>query len=334
MSASLSMALDENGVLVHVDDVPNGKLCNCTCPHCSSTLVAKNRGKNRDHHFAHSSGHECEGAYETALHLLAKEVLRETGMLMLPESEDKSFPSGLVVFKSVEIEKYDERYDIRPDADCVMENGERILVEFLVTHKVTGAKRRIIIDNNLRCVEIDLNYHSLDKECLKSFLINSSTDREWVKIVQQFTQKANTSGSSTSIRSAAYEKVASFIKEVFDTGTLLISPFGNSYYDLRKLGYDTCETKVKYHGFKSDLLLYRSLYNNKGYISINIRGRSRYYFKKPEELKVIDIIVGNVGISEMKKRAISENGRLKDDFGMRLNYDGFINKQNYNYENN
>lgn len=73
----LSYAIDTNGNLVHIDNVANGKKCGCFCPACQEPLVAKNGGKKKIHHFAHFSDINCEFAYETMLHLLAKEKIRK-----------------------------------------------------------------------------------------------------------------------------------------------------------------------------------------------------------------------------------------------------------------
>ncbi len=70
-------ALDLNGQLVHVDNVPNGSKCGCRCPACNEPLIAKNNGTKKVHHFSHSSGKICEFAYETMLHLLAKERVQK-----------------------------------------------------------------------------------------------------------------------------------------------------------------------------------------------------------------------------------------------------------------
>ena len=79
----LTYALDESQALVHVDDVPKGLKCGCACPHCGAKLYAKNGGIIREHHFAHEHGAECEGAYESSMHRLAKEILQTTGCIML-----------------------------------------------------------------------------------------------------------------------------------------------------------------------------------------------------------------------------------------------------------
>ncbi len=77
MDAYLTYAVSENGHLVHVDDVPNGGACGCTCPKCGSKLIAKNKGQHNQHHFAHVMENDCIKPEESALHLMAKEILSE-----------------------------------------------------------------------------------------------------------------------------------------------------------------------------------------------------------------------------------------------------------------
>lgn len=73
----LTYALDSSNKLKHIDAVENGMACGCVCPCCKEKLMAKNGGTKRMHHFAHASGVDCEGAYETMLHLLAKERIQD-----------------------------------------------------------------------------------------------------------------------------------------------------------------------------------------------------------------------------------------------------------------
>ena len=70
-------AFDINHKLVHIDDVDNGCNCNCTCPCCGEKMIARNGGKIREHHFAHSSGTDCVGYRETLLHILSKQIIQE-----------------------------------------------------------------------------------------------------------------------------------------------------------------------------------------------------------------------------------------------------------------
>ena len=327
MGAFLTFALDEGGALVHVDDVAKGMKCGCYCPHCDAPLYAKNAGQIREHHFAHAHGHECEGAYESSLHLLAKEVLQEAGRIMLPQSNTGAFPSGLVRIHNVEVEKWDERYGFRPDVEGIMDNGERLLIEFMVSHKVDGKKRQTIVDNHLKCIEIDINYQALDLAELKEFLTGSADDRKWIVSMPPPTKHAGESFSYG--RNPMYEKTRDILKEIFDEGTITIHPYFASFlhpdksYDLRKIGYDVCEVNTKYRGFKSDLLLFRSQKEDKGHISINIRGRRRSEdFRYPKGLRIIDIIFKAIGSEESTKQRLKE-GDLVGDLGMTIEYYGF-----------
>ena len=320
MGAFLTYALDEGGALVHVDDVAKGAKCACHCPHCDAPLYAKNAGTQREHHFAHAHGHECEGAYESSMHLLAKEILQETGRIMLPKSNGSHFPTGSVRIHNVEIEKWDDRYGIRPDAEGIMDNGERLLIEFYVSHKVDGKKRQIIVDNHLKCIEIDINYQARDKAELKDFLTVTDEDRKWIVSMPP---PPKSKGESFSYgRDPMYEKTRDILKEIFDEGTITIHPYAKSF-DLRQLGYDVCEVNTKYRGFKSDLLLFRSQEKYKGHISINIRGRRRRRdFRSPKELRIIDIVFKAIGSEESTRQRLKD-GDLVSDLEMNVEYYGF-----------
>lgn len=326
MGSFLTYALDLAGKLVHVDDVPTGNKCNCNCPHCNSPLYAKNKGQVRDHHFAHAHGHECEGAYESSLHLLAKEIIQETGRIMLPKSNNCHFPAGSTPIHNIAVEKWDEQYEIRPDAEGFTDNGERILIEFYVSHKVDSKKRQIIIQNHLKCIEIDINYQALDKSELRRFLTRSDENRRWIVSMPQPSESKGNSKSSG--KNPMYAKTRDILKEIFDDGTITIYPNATSIYDLRKLGYDVCEVNTKFRGFKSDLLLYRSKKEDKGYISINIRGRSRdEFFDFPKDLRVIDIVFKAPSDTEAGTRRRLKDGDLTGDLGMLVDYYGFKHKE-------
>ena len=126
-----------------------------------------------------------------------------------------------------------------------------------------------------------------------------------------------------------YEKTRDILKEIFDEGTITIHPYTASFshqnkpFDLRKVGYDVCEVNTRWRGFKSDLLLYRSRKEDKGHISINIRGRRRSVgFRYPKGLRIIDIIFNALG-SEDSTRQRLKDGDLVGDLGMTVEYFGF-----------
>lgn len=300
MSAFLTYALDANDELVHIDMVQNGGACQCRCPKCKSLLDAKNGGLIREHHFAHSHGHFCKGAYETALHLLAKQIILEQGGIMLPESDDNNKPHGFVKLENIKVEQWDDTYKIRPDVEGFMNDGRRIIIECLVTHKVNDKKQKIIIDNNLLCIEIDLRWFELNKSVLQKFLTQETEDRKWIE-KREKTQSSDGEGS-VSYRNPRFDIARDILKNTFDSQGLILHPRVGSYYKLKDWGYDACDTDVNLRGFKTDLLLFRSHKENKGFISIIFRGRRRNSNSKiPRNLRIIDIIINQESEEEIRK---------------------------------
>ena len=325
MSALLTYALDKNGAMAHVDAVANGAECECLCPHCHAPLVAKNgvpRG-GRQHHFAHANGHECSGAYESSIHLLAKEVLKEARCICLPITGDRRLPSGHVVLRNIEAEKSDKTYGIKPDLEGIMTNGERLLIEFNFTHKVDLHKRKVIVENHLKCVEIDLKYQAIDKISLREFLINSDERRRWI-VAMPPTIPSKESFSFSSGRKDIFIKTREILKEVFDSNNFWIKPFHwkRQYYDLKALGYDVCEVGANYLGFKADLLVYRSRKENKGRIAICLRGKKRSECDRPKDLRVIDIVI-NTDLKENYIREFFQSGKFDEAYSIHYNYFGF-----------
>lgn len=187
MDAYLTYAVGAKGHLVHVDDVPNGEACGCTCPECDSKLIAKNKGQHNQHHFAHVGGSDCVGAVESALHLMAKEILSEGKKIMLPR-----YPlqvGGVRLFKSIEVESYDKELSLRPD--CVGDTaGQKLWVEFKRSHEVDTDKAAKIKSAKIECVEIDINACPLDPLKMKEFLEESSENRQWIYFKGQESSKS------------------------------------------------------------------------------------------------------------------------------------------------
>ena len=304
MSGFLTYAHDNSKKLVYIEDVEGGNKCNCFCPNCGAPLDAKNRGEIRDHHFAHSKGHsECKGAYETMLHLLAKEIIEEAGCIMLPNSGNNGFPSGSVQLRSVEVEKWDEENSIRPDIQGIMSNGERLLIEIRVSHKVDPKKRKTIIESGIKCIEIDVRWFGVNKQTLKSFLLHSPEKRSWIQPNKDYVKKEGTSFSNG--RNPLHKQAIEFLKKKFQEEDLCIS-WGGDRHSLKCYGYDVCESFKDFRGYKSDLLLYRSNKEDKGYISIGIRGRSRGEKNNyPLDIRLIDIIIRDgLGLERLKNNSV------------------------------
>lgn len=176
----LTYALKE-GQIVFIDEVPNGNKCSCICPKCGNTLCAKNNENNvRVHHFAHENGKECEGAFESIVHKMAKELLEAWKKICLPNRE-------ILKFDKVLQEKEDEETGLRPDCTCISEN-EIFWIEFNFTHKIDETKKHKIKKQKKNCLEIDLRkfIEEFDitksdlREKLQDFLFNKNKWREWI----------------------------------------------------------------------------------------------------------------------------------------------------------
>lgn len=302
MGALLTRAWDENKVLVHVDDVPKGASCGCICPICETPLYAR-QGEKRTHHFSHAYNHNCKGSDETLLHKMAKEVLLDVGKIMLPPSSG-DFPSGLVKLHNVESEKWEEQYHIKPDVVGIMGNGIPLLIEFYVSHKIDRRKRKIILNNNLNCLEIDLGFQDYDKVSLREFLINSTEDREWIAIEEPVQKTETDNVSYSSKRNPVYGLASDMLKQIFKEKTLYLHPYleyqGNysmfdsdALFDLKELGYDFHKAHYNNRRFKCDILLSKIKENGKRcFIAISVRGRCRSEgFRHPKGWMIIDIIL-------------------------------------------
>lgn len=170
---NLIYALNANGKPVHIDSVPNGRACGCRCPRCNGELEARNGGTERAHHFAHGDGADCVGAVESAIHCLAKEILKETLCVCLPQG------AGIQKFDRIDTEKNYLELKLRPD--CVGYYGNKQLwVEFKRTHEVDAQKAGKIISAHIDCIEIDLNECGQDKDALREFITQRIEKRKWI----------------------------------------------------------------------------------------------------------------------------------------------------------
>ena len=299
MGALLTRAWNENRVLVHVEDVPKGvckELLNKT--EKINDLIKSQRA----YHFSHAYNHDCIGSDESLIHKMAKEVLIEDGRIMLPPSSGK-FPSGLVKLHHVEAEKWDEHYHIKPDIVGIMENGEPLLIEFYYSHKVGKKKQRLIIKNNLKCLEVDLAFQDFDKDSLCVFITNSTEDREWIVPEEIVQNTENEEISHSSSRNPVYGQASDLLKQIFAENTLCLHPYleyqdhysmfgSDALFDLKKLGYDFHKAHYNNRRFKCDILLSKTKADGKkSFIAISVKGRRRPEgFRHPQNWLIIDIL--------------------------------------------
>ena len=177
----LTYGLNKDNSLAFIEDVPNGLACGCVCPCCKEPLIAKNMGKKkkREHHFAHSSGSDCQGYYETTLHLLSKEIIRTEKAIMVPNYE--SLESQQIEFEEVEVEERKDCSNLQPDCVGITKEGLRLHIEFFITHQIDDYKKSKIKESSINCIEIIIpRDFPLDEKQLKDFLLFSYESREWI----------------------------------------------------------------------------------------------------------------------------------------------------------
>lgn len=137
---------------IHVDTIiPTDKdlRSQCYCLQCDEKLeaVLEFKDPTRTPFFRHSKNLSCEGAPETALHELGKQILVENNRINI-----KNY--GIISYSNPVAEKRFEK--IRPDVSAMFK-GEPIHFEIYVTHAVDAGKAKFLTENKIKSVEINLS---------------------------------------------------------------------------------------------------------------------------------------------------------------------------------
>lgn len=184
-------------------DVPTGLACRCTCPGCGQPLLAKNAGPRRQAHFAHHAARACSGAFESAIHRMAKQLICERLRLMLPAwngaegmpnpIEVRDDNGGKLRSQPVDFPARETRLrravtevalqDYRPDVVAEDDEGE-LLIEIRVSHAVGDLKARNVRSEGRRMVEIDLSrvtpVQAEDPELFERLVLEYPGNRTWI----------------------------------------------------------------------------------------------------------------------------------------------------------
>lgn len=180
--------------MTHISKVDRGLACRCFCVSCGKPLIAR-KGEHRTHHFAHADGSECVSAMETALHLMAKDILANISSIQLPPydfSKCRKTKTGTEIKitkqtarggeASIEASYIEKKIDdITPDV-TLFSNGKSLLVEIAVTHKVDRLKLRKFRHLGLPVIEINLSQHARNcsREELEKRLKIDIRSKKWL----------------------------------------------------------------------------------------------------------------------------------------------------------
>ena len=210
-----------DGKAIHIDDLTDenrGLKCNCTCPGCGAVLQAR-LGHQRIRHFAHHRAPECNihVARQTALHLMAKDIIAREKKIILPEvtfnfhetqayanlrsiikqrpslwepfelqeqlvgyDSNISVPARIVEFDTVILEK--RVSDFIPDI-IASKNGHECMIEIAVTHFVDEEKEKKVRKLGISTLDIDLSHwagETLDEKALTDILVNNTAHKKWI----------------------------------------------------------------------------------------------------------------------------------------------------------
>lgn len=174
----LTYALSESGKMVSIDSVETGLSCKCRCPKCKEFLIAKHGHGVRVPHFAHHGDINCHGAFMSALHKLAEQIVEEEKAVMAPAY--KEMRAQKLSFVKTEFEQRNDRNDVQPDVVGVTDDELRWHIEIRKSSEVDDKKKDKLVESRLTCLEIDVKNQELDEEKLKSFLLESTEDRKWI----------------------------------------------------------------------------------------------------------------------------------------------------------
>lgn len=196
IQAAMTFAISCDGRIAHVDDVPNGAQCGCSCPHCGKPLIAKNGGHERAHHFAHDGTTECEGCAETAIHAAAKQILADYKLVKLPNAlgRQDAEEGQVTELNDVKLEHalHNPLTQERIVADCYANcDLGPLIIEVAVHHLVDSAKAKKVHELGIPAMEIRLS-DQIDMawtwDDLENAVIFDASRRQWIYALQKPTE--------------------------------------------------------------------------------------------------------------------------------------------------
>ena len=160
-----------------------GGSCECQCPDCGESLVAK-FCKDKSDHFSHQSNSLCDSTGMTSIHLTAQQIIADNKTCFLPRKSTRykngpwisiCEPKQGVLFSSVKLEYMFS--GIKRQADIVLYYNEMPLaVEIAVTHFCEPEKINQYRSEEIASIEINLSGvdRNINKSQLEKLLLNPS----------------------------------------------------------------------------------------------------------------------------------------------------------------
>lgn len=180
----INLAKGKDGNPIYITDAKNGLQCECTCYECGSRMQAV-QGSKRQWYFRHDSNKECKHGAETALHILAKEiVIKNLNEIKLPATISTLY--GIqheeAVYK-IDVSKTKSEVtinDIRVD-NVIYINNNPLIIETKVTNGIDDTKYEKIKKLGISTLEIDLSsIANITKDALEYKLKTDIDNKFWI----------------------------------------------------------------------------------------------------------------------------------------------------------
>ncbi|MFP9097926.1 hypothetical protein ACLI09_02630 [Flavobacterium sp. RHBU_24] len=171
--------------------VPNGKNCNCVCNACGADLQAVHpKLLNRQQHFRHSANSNCTGALESLFHIMAKQILKESGSICIESGNSMSY-----TYCDIET----PRHGKRPDA--YLSNLESsLIVEVFFSHRIDDTTLDTYLENGEKVLEIDISTEKrrlYNYEHLKELVLIKATRKLFLHPRKEELKKQKSDGDIT-----------------------------------------------------------------------------------------------------------------------------------------
>jgi hypothetical protein len=141
---------------------------------CEHPLLAAKGDVYRHHFRHHADGSTCGGGQETALHMLAKDIVMRAVSIRLPDDKTRNITSA-------ELEPTLD--DVRPDVLIHTPQGD-VAIEIAVEHRTGEAKTARLAEMNLVAVEIDISVYRgvlMSAEELGEAVLSTAA-RHWLRV--------------------------------------------------------------------------------------------------------------------------------------------------------
>lgn len=198
------------GDIVHISAVERGLAADCTCAKCGLKLLAA-KGERNTHHFRHDAGVDCVGSGETALHILAKQILCAAKAVTLPAYTyvgDDLVAHQLVGAGVMEFDEMAEEGAIGARrADVVAtRRGRQLAIEIYRTHLVDQDKTDDFRAVGVSALEIDLSDlpSDISMEALEQWVLHTAP-RTWLHNEAVRAQIERLEAAAADDRYAAYK---------------------------------------------------------------------------------------------------------------------------------